>query len=294
MLRLADSVSQFLVFSPSVDTVFIAATRAKQLFVDIGRADIQAKSTPRRLAAYRLAVAQHTPFPAGTRLRLVGRWGTDTVPIDGFTYWNGRIVATLTVPPELDTLVRKGLVPVAVAFRLDSVAAAHPDTAATPAAAAAPAPVAARDSCDRDSIPATLLARAAVVSDSLDQWLRSKELPPYPRLLHSLHTVSTQVIGCFGKGRRLAIAVDLRAGANEWIRERAVLLDTEGRVSNLRIDDYRFRGHDLLGAFNVNGDGIDDLAVRGYTSFAGGLAVMIMGPGNHLQRLASGFAWESD
>jgi len=288
MLRLADSVSQFLVFSPSVDTVFIVATRAKQLFVDMGRADIQAKSTPRRFAAYKLAVAEHTPFPAGTRLRLVGRWGTDTVPIDGFNYWNGRIVATVTVPPFLDTLVRKGLVPVAVAFRLDSAAASHPDTTATAT------PAAARDTCQRDSVPEFLTARAAVVVDSLDQWLRSKELPPYPRLLHSLRTVSTQAIGCFGRGRRLAIAVDLRAGANEWIRERVVLLDDEGRVSTLRVDDYRFRGHDLLGAFDIDGDGIDDLAVRGYTSFAGGLAVMTLAPGNHLQRLASGFAWESN
>ena len=302
--HLADSVSKFLVFAPSVDTVFIAATRAKQLFVDIGRADINAKATPRRFTAYRQAVTALTPFPLGMPLRLVSSWGTDTVAISGFSYWNGRIVAMIHGRPMLDTLAREGRLPVAVAFRVDTTpgvatpgvsteggvdSSSHPraDTAANLIRAVV------RDSCRRDTVPADLAVRAAFVSDSLDQWLRGRELPSYVRLLHTLRTVTTQVMGCFGAGRRLALAVDLRAGSNEWIRERMVFLDSLGRVIPLRVDDYRFRGHDLLVAFNANGDGIDDLAVRGYAPFAGGLAVMLLGPGNHLQRLASGFAWES-
>jgi hypothetical protein len=236
-------------------------------------------------------------LPVGTAFRVVGAWGSETVEISGFDWWNGRIVATVRTSRTLDSLVRHGHVPVAVAYRLDSAAAAATDMTADSTRAAGdttPSPPAGRDSCPRDSLSPALASRAAIVRDSIEQWLRGGELPPYPRLQNSLRSVSTQIVGCFGHGRRLALAVDLRAGSNEWIRERMVLLDSIGRVTNLRVNDYRFRGHDLVAAFDADGDGIDDIAVKGYTAFAGGLAVLKLVGENRLQRLASGFAWESE
>jgi hypothetical protein len=297
-----------------VDTAFLAATRAKRLLVDIGHVDLNVQSPPRLRAAYREAVTALSPLSAGTKLRLVGRWGTEDVAVRGFDSWNGRIVATLAMSPGLDSLVRRGGVPVAVAYRIDSVAdsaRARADSMADSVCLAARDSThcaardlvreavrdsvrAALDSCHRDSLPQTLAGRVAIVRDSIDQWLRSREAPPFPRLVASLHSVSTQVAGCFGGSRRLALAVDIRAGSNEWIRERVVLLDTLGRVTTVRVDDYRFRGHDLIAAFDADGDGIDDLAMRGYAPFSGGLAVLRLGPPTHLRRLVSGFAWDAE
>jgi hypothetical protein len=64
-------------------------------------------------------------------------------------------------------------------------------------------------------------------------------------------------------------------------------------VQTLRVDDLRFKAHDILYALDGDGDGIDDVAARGLTEAAGGSVVMRMVPPNRLQRLASGFAWES-
>ncbi len=311
---LADSIAAYLVFVPSVDTAFLAATRAKRLLVDIGHVDINVLTPPRRRAAYREAVAALSPLPAGTKLRLVGPWGTEDAAVRGFDSWNGRIVATLATLPGLDSLVRSGAVPVAVAYRIDSLAdaarartdsvadsvrlAAHGTTHGATRDSARDAVRdsvrAAHDSCRRDSLPPTLVGRVAIVRDSIDQWLRAGDVPPFPRLVASLHSVSTQIAGCFGGARRLALAVDIRAGSNEWIRERVVLLDTLGRVTTVRVDDYRFRGHDLISAFDADGDGIDDLATRGYAPFSGGLAVLRLGPPTHLRRLVSGFAWDAE
>jgi hypothetical protein len=293
--RLADSIAAYLVFAPSVDTAFLAATRAKRLLVDIGHVDIDVGTQPRRHAAYRDAVAALAPLPIGTQLRLVGPWGTEDVTVRGFDSWNGRIVATLATSRGLDSLVRRGAVPVAVAYRIDSVAdsvrAAYDSPAGFVRDSGHAVP---RDSCRRDSVLATLEGRAAIVRDSLDGWLRAHNVPPFPRLVTTLHSASSQIPGCFGGGRRLAIAVDIRAGSNEWIRERVVLLDTLGRVTTVRVDDYRFRGHDLIAAFDADGDGLDDIAMRGYAAFSGGLAVLRLGPPTHLRRLVSGFAWDAE
>ncbi len=166
--------------------------------------------------------------------------------VTGFDAWNGRIVATIKGSPVLDSVVaasvRAHAPLIASAQRTDSTAES------------------ARDTCVRDSLSDDLRERAAFVRDSLEQALRDRELPAYERLVNTLHAVSTQVVGCFGNGRRLALAVDLRAGANEWIRERAVLLDTLGDVTPLRVDDYRFKGHDFLAALDADGDGVDDIA----------------------------------
>lgn len=275
---LADSIAQYLVLDPSIETWFLAAGRAKRLLVDIGRTDTDLR-TDRRRTAYREAVAAFSPISIGDRLRVRGAWGAEDAVVTGFDTWNGRIAATTKGSAVLDSVVaasvRAHAPLIALAQRTDSAADAV------------------RDTCVRDSLSDDLRERAAFVRDSLEQWLRDRELPAYERLVNTLHAVSTQVVGCFGEGRRLALAVDLRAGANEWIRERAVLLDTLGNVTSLRVDDYRFKGHDFLAALDADGDGVDDVAARGLTDFAGGTVILKLASGNRLQRLVGGFAWES-
>jgi hypothetical protein len=279
---LADTLSQYLVFTPTVETWFLAASRGKRPLVDLGRVDTDVKTDPRRRSAYLDAVRALTPFPVGTRLRLRGAWGADDATITGFDVWNGRIVATITAPKLVDSLARHSTTWIATAQLVPSDST-RPDSASMPVI----------DSCQRGPLSDSLQARANVVRDSIEAWLRSQPPPPYARLVATEHTVTTQAIGCFGKGRRLVLAVDLRAGNNEWIRERMVALDTLGAVQTLRVDDYRFKAHDLLYALDGDGDGIDDIAARGLTEAAGGSVVMRMVPPNRLQRLASGFAWES-
>jgi len=274
---LADTIAQYLVFAPTVETWFLAAGRGKRPLVDVGRVDIDLRKDPRRRAAYLDAVRALTPFPVGTRFRLRGAWGQDDVTVTGFDFWNGRIVATIAAPPNVDSLARVSTTWIATAERTDSVTPPVVDTCAR-------GPVVLSDA---------LRARATVVRDSIEQWLKSQPPPPFTRLVASEHTVTTQAAGCFGHGRVLAMAVDLRAGNNEWIRERMVAIDTAGVVQTLRVDDLRFKAHDLLYAMDGDGDGVDDIAARGLTEAAGGTVVMRMVPPNRLQRLASGFAWES-
>jgi hypothetical protein len=272
---LADTVSQYLVFAPTVETWFLAAARGKRPLIDIGREDIDLKKDPHRRAAYLDAVRALTPFPVGTRFRLRGLWGADDATISGFDAWNGRIVATIATSHLVDSVARHATSWIATAERADSEMPPMIDT------------------CPRGPLPDALQARATVVRDSIVAWLQSQPPPPFTRLVASERTVTTQANGCFGRGRRLVLAVDLRAGNNEWIRERMVAIDTAGVVQTLRVDDYRFKAHDLLYAFDADGDGIDDIAARGLTEAAGGTVVLRTVPPNRLQRLASGFAWES-
>jgi hypothetical protein len=103
---------------------------------------------------------------------------------------------------------------------------------------------------------------------------------------------TSQARGCFGEARR-ALIVSLRAGDVEWVRERLVLIAPGGAVTALRVDDGRFRAHELLTAFDADGDGVDDLAVRGTTQRAGGTAILRIDLAKRrADRLAAGFAWE--
>ncbi|GEM_PF-522323 len=335
----ADSIGQFMVFDPTMQTWFLAAKRGKRLLVDIGRFDNDLR-TKRQVAAYTEAVKALSPVPIGTPVRVYDAWGVEDDTVSGFDHWNGRIVATLHLSRQLDSLVRRASAVYAAVERIDTAhtdAPPNPDTAAAPdsaqrpagasptsgvrpppaaagpvtvsspaplrpsgeahatGAASSPADSARRpDSavCRRDSVPPPLLARAAVVRDSIDAWLRTLPPPPYDRLVTSERSVATQVLGCFGAGKRIALAVDLRAGADEWIRERAVLIDTLGKVSTLKVYDFRFKGHDFLSAIDPNGRHIDGIAARGVTQSAGGTVILSLEPGNRLTRWVAGFAWE--
>jgi len=277
---LADTIAEKLVFPPVTQSWFVAAARGKRMLIDIGRVDVEVRRDPERLEAYKLAVDARTPFPTGTRFRLRGPWGADDATITGFDTWNGRIVATVETTPRVDSLAAAVEPLPATAQLVDSASEAVTDTA-----------------CVRGPLSAALEARVKAVRDSLEQGLRTTEKPPYERLMKSLKSRSTSAAGCYPRGRVVVIAT-IWAGEYEWVREVVVLLDDAGVVTPLRLRDYRFRGHEAIYALDGDGDGVDDLATRGYGPNLGGTSVLRVVDGRtpkeprRLERMATGFAWE--
>ena len=294
---LADSIAQYVVFVPETQTWFVVANRAKRVLLDLGRVDADVKTKPRRFTAYLEAVRKLSPVPLGTHFRLFSQYGEADVAIKGFDVWNGRVVATLTAPHAIDSIGRAAPLFVASAELMDSTRAdslRRVDSAAQADTATGAHPDSAKaDTCHRGNVPDSLRARVLAVRDSLVVWLESLPPPPYQRLVKTEKPQWSTIAGCFGGARRIALAVDLRAGNNEWIRERIVLIDTLGAVTTLRVSDLRFKGHDLLMALDADGDGLDDLATRGFAEASGGITILKLTDKNRLQRLANGFAWEA-
>ena len=275
---LADSISTYLVFAPLGDVWFTASSRGKKMLVDIGRVDAEVRRDSSRAAAYREAVAKRTSVPIGAKFRLHTSWGVEDVTATAVDSWNGRIVLRLAGSPRLDSVARGKTTVIAAAERSDNSASA----AATVA-----------DSCVRGTpLDAALAARVTQVRDSLVRELRSGTQPAYERLQRKMSIATSQVAGCFGASR-VALAVSLKAGNVEWVREKIVLIEPGGKVTAIRVNDFRFRAHDLLLAFDADGDGIDDLATRATTERAGATTVLVLDlKAKKLTRLTTGFAWE--
>ena len=275
---LADSISNYLVFAPLGDVWFTASSRGKRMLVDIGRVDTEVRRDSSRAAAYREAVAKRTSVPIGAKFRLHTSWGVEEVTASAVDSWNGRIVLRLAGSPRLDSAASGKTTVIATAERSDNTASAV---------------VAFADSCVR-GIPfdAALAARVTQVRDSLVQELRSGTQPAYERLQRKMSIATSQVAGCFGAAR-VALAVSLKAGNVEWVREKIVLIEPGGKVTPIKVNDFRFRAHDLLLAFDADGDGIDDLAARATTERAGATTVLVLDlKAKKLTRLTAGFAWE--
>lgn len=286
-----DTMVRFSVFAPATQTTYLAAVRAKRVLVDIGRVDLIMKDKPERLAALKRVAAQLSPIAPGARFRLRHIGGTEDAVVSGYDVWNGRLVATLTVSPRLDSLAQAVPSLVASAELLEGApasAATAPDvrgdTAATDSLAAV-------QPCLRDSVPSALLARADSVSDSLLVAMAMKPIR-IPRLAREARSYTARVPGCFGAGR-LLVTASIRAGAYEYLVERMVLLDTLGRVTPLAVRDYRFRVHDDLRAVDVDGDGVDDVAALGSGRGVGGTTVLRLDSKSRLlERAASGFGFD--
>lgn len=271
----ADSVARSLVFAPRNQRWFTAAARGKRMMVDIGRVDLEVRRDSARKRAFRDLVPRRAPLKQGQRLRLRGPWGAEDVTVGGYDTWNGRIVAIVQGSSRLDSLARVVEVLPASVTPADSSADVAPD------------------SCRRDSIPGALLERGEMVRDSIDLELRMSQMPVYERLVQQVNVTSTQVPGCFGSGRLLLI-VSLRAGDNEYVRESYVVLDDSGGVHPLvRGLGYRFKAHDAIYAFDADGDGVDDVAVKGMAPRSGGTVLLRLDPlSQRLERLTGGFVWE--
>jgi hypothetical protein len=271
---LADSIAATLVFELKTQRNFLAASRAKRVLIDLGRVDAPLK-TPQRQRAYQEAVKVLSPVRIGDRFRLHGSWGQDDATVQSFDQWNGRIVGVLAATPHIDSLARGKTPLVALAVRADS---------ATP-------PVV--DSCVRDSVSTALTARLSAVKDSMLMQLQSDTVKMAPRLMKSLHAQKTQTIGCFGKARVLAFVAQW-AGDYEYFHQLAVLVDTAGKVTPIRVNDLRFKVHEPLGALDADGDGIDDVALRGRAPRIGGTVILRLDPvKKRLDYVVGGFAWES-
>ena len=278
---LADSISNYLVFAPLGDVWFTASSRGKRMLVDIGRVDTEVRRDSSRAAAFREAVEKRTSVPIGAHFRLHTRWGVEDVTASAVDSWNGRIVLRLTGSPRLDSAANGKATVIATAERSDNTA-----LAVTAVSAGV-------DSCVRGTpLDAALAARVTQVRDSLVQELRSGTQPAYERLQRKMSITTSQVAGCFGAAR-VALAVSLKAGNVEWVREKIVLIEPGGKVTPIKVNDFRFRAHDLLLAFDADGDGIDDLATRATTERAGATTVLVLDlKAKKLTRLTAGFAWE--
>lgn len=293
----ADSVAPYLVFAPTGERQFVAAVRNTQWLLDVGRMDLDVRKDSAKARAFREAAPVLSPVAPRAVFRLWWAKGVEDVVVDSFAVYNGRIVMRVFGSAALDSAAHVKGAPTAFAVRADSAAPpvattcelrAAPDSAAP--AALTPeerrAQVARQKSAD-----SAYAARVAFVRDSLDVELRASP-PPYERLQRRMKTSSSQVRGCFGAARR-ALVVSVRAGDAEWVRERLVLIAPDGTVTALRVDDLRFRAHDLLTALDADGDGVDDLAVKGTTHLAGGTAILRVDLAKKLaERLAAGFVWE--
>jgi hypothetical protein len=300
---LADSIANEMTFLATFQTTFVAASRAKHVLMDIGRVDAKLKGNA-RLAAYEQAVQQLSPVRVGDHYLLHGPWGTSDAVVTGFGQWNGRIVAKLDVPPNVDSLAREKVVLVALAVHEDSAvvrgdtstARTDSSTVHTDSSAAHPdsAVVATVDSCAYRQPPdSTMLARAAAVRDSLMLILQGDTARLPPDILKGRKLTSSQIYGCFGAAHVLLFA-NAAADVNRYTREFAVLLDTTGKVVPLHVADVRFRVHDAIRALDVDGDKVDDVAAIGRGELTGGTVLLRLDLAKkRLSYVMSGFAWES-
>ena len=277
---LADSIAELLVFPPTMEQWFTGASRGKRLLVDIGRVDANLRIPKTRdidsvrLKAFREAMDARALIKKGDRFRLRGPWGEDDAIVREYDVWNGRIVAVLDAPARVDSLAAiKDQLPVSAQLVTEARASVTED-------------------CQRDSIPALLLARSDSVRDSLANVVRGDTARMLERLRPQMRVQQGRVVGCFEGGRMVLIA-SLRAGDYEFVSERAVLLDELGNVRRLTISDFRFKAHDLIYALDADGDGHDDVAARGMTEANGGTTILKLVEGKRLERLTSGFAWEN-
>jgi len=272
---LADSIAATMVFELKTQRTFLAASRAKRVLVDLGRVDAPLK-TPPRLHAYEEAMKVLSPVRIGDRFRLHGSWGQDDAVVQSYDQWNGRMVGVLTVPPNVDSLARAKAPLTALAVRADSAMPPVVDTA-----------------CKHDTVSSALAARLTVVRDSLLTVLQNDTVKMVPRLMKLLHAQKSQAVGCFGASR-VMLFVAQYAGDFEYYHQFAVLVDTAGKVTPLRVNDLRFKVHEVLGVLDVDGDSVDDVALRGRAPRIGGTVILRLNPEKkRLEYVAGGFAWES-
>ncbi|MBI5601552.1 MAG: hypothetical protein HY944_08310 [Gemmatimonadetes bacterium] len=297
----ADSIAPYLVFAPTGERQFVAAVRNSQWLLDVGRMDLDVRKDSTKARAFREAAPVLSPVAPRTVFRLWWAKGAEDVVVDSFSVYNGRIVLRVIGSAMLDSAAHAKGSPTAFAVRADSATPpaattcelrTEPDSAAQAALAALPPVERRAQLAVQKSADSAYAARVAFVRDSLDAEMRASP-PPYERLQRRMKTTSSQVRGCFGAARR-ALVVSVRAGDAEWVRERLVLIAPDGAVTPLRVDDLRFRAHELLSALDADGDGVDDLAVKGTTHRAGGTAILRLDLAKkRAERLAAGFVWET-
>ncbi len=313
LAKVGDSILLRTTWTPAGQWRFVAASRGKRLLLDMGRVDLDVRKDTARARAYRQVIPAHAAVPVGTTFTIRGKFGEVATRITGYDVWASRVVATLELPARVDSMAKKDDKLTAVAERTGvprpvavapasgappiskgpAPAATSPATSAT-AAATAPAamPETAPAPCVRDSLPPEFKAREKWVRDSLEEVVKNVPRPAHTGVSRKVLTRASRATGCFGIGR-LALAVMLRDDRGEWFVERLVILDDDGKAQPLKVTDFRFRAHEILGAYDADGDGVDELATRATTERAGAVTVLKLdAKGKKLERIAAGFAWE--
>ena len=125
------------------------------------------------------------------------------------------------------------------------------------------------------------------MKDSLLTVLQNDTVKMVPRLLKSLHAQKTQAIGCFAKARVMMFVAQW-AGDYEYYHQLAVLVDTTGKLTPIRVSDLRFKVHEPLGVLDADGDGVDDIALRGRANRIGGTVILQAGSGEAAAGLHGG------
>ena len=287
--RVADGIA----FAPSIVERFLVAARNKRLLLDLGRVDLETKQDAQQLALVKRVAARVGPLARVTHVRVRGRWGEEVDSIAGYDVWNGRVVAVLAPSATTDSLLKKSAPLVGVATRVLAPA----DSGVAPKATAAPAsvpPVVTPPAvaCVRDSVPPELPARAALVRDSLVRWVTDSIRPSYA-VSGKLAVRGDTASGCFGPWR-FVVVVSVRTPAFDWSDERTLLVGSDGKAVAGRLRDLRLRTHESLVAFDADGDGVDELAARGFAPRMGAQSVMKLDAATRrFSRFASGFAWET-
>jgi len=320
---LADSISDRMVFLATTQTSFLAATRGRRLLLDLGRFDGTIANAKQK-KAFEAAALALSPVRIGDQFAMRGRWGADTASVTGYAVWNGRIVATLAVEKLVDSLAKSGATLVALAKKVvpvvpdsasadsaqqrDTTAPSTP-TAPPPAAPALPAlpgviaPLTAADSaaaaalaaqlaCKTDTLGEALKLRVAELADSLAAVLEADTAKLTDRLKKSVKTQQSQAVGCFAHWH-VILLVNQSAGDYEYVRQLGLVIDTLGVAMPLTVRDLRFKAHEVVQVFDADGDGIDDVAVRGHGNRIGGLVILRFAPDKkRLEYVMTGFAWE--
>ncbi len=270
---LADSIAGRLVFLTYGQRALVAAGRADRLLLDLGRVDYRVETAAQR-SAYLQAVAALSPVQIGEQFRMAAGWASEDVEVTAFDLWNGRMVAVLRGSAQADSAVRGRAPVVASVVRADSM---------TP-------PVQRR--CHYIGSPA-MASRSRTVTDSLLAELRLDTLAFSTAQRRAIRTGSSHVHGCFGDGRVIVFA-SIVVGDHDHVREVAVLIRPSGDAVPLRVLNRRFKAHEALHPLDADGDGVDDIAVRGRARRVGGTAVLRLDVEHRrLEWLGEGFSWET-
>jgi len=140
-----------------------------------------------------------------------------------------------------------------------------------------------------DGLPA--LPRAAL-ADSPAVAREQTRLPATERLKPTGKQEIARAVGCSGPWRVL-VFVNQSAGDYEYVRQIALAVDSAGLATPLTVRDLRFKAHEAIRAFDVDGDGVDDIAVRGRGNRIGGTVILHLDPKKRrLEYVIGGFAWE--
>jgi hypothetical protein len=282
---LADSIARRMTFVAKNTTVLTAATRGGRWLVDVGRVDASL-DTDQRMAAFREAAAARAPVRLGDTLHVYGSWGAARTTISGFSVWSGRITANVALPPAAESLAV-----------IADQRAREPRGNDVPFAAAAYRYPLARDTsqsrtCADPGITSQLEPRISSVLDSLRGILLADTASAAPQYRTAPRAIASQLTGCFGSAR-VMLVVALRSGGDLLTRERAVLINDDESVTPLSVNDYRFRAHVMLHVLDADGDGIDDVAARGYGRRVGSLVILRLDlPARTLTRVTGGFSYE--